>query len=326
MPQQPFLILIFYLMSFVSPTNAQQNHFKNTQKYLAQNQVVERCTWDNSNKISIDKFDKNGCKIEATEIYEGNRFLSKFVDSKWTNIHTTTRYSFKYDKNGWQIEQFNHNFNKEQQNEMYQYDAYGNIERWVTGRSFQLSQKRTVVYDSYGSVLEEQNCWSENCEEENFNTISKHHLKYNKEQLLVEDLVNYVDGMNGYLYEYVFDKNGKVANKKQYFVNSYHGLDHEIPTIKDVDNKKLHHEWAYVYNDKGLLIKEIWTEHWTGKTVVHEFTYNGLGLISETRTDNSVLISYTYNDKGLVQEELHYDLSDKKKKLLKKYRFEYGFK
>jgi hypothetical protein len=325
------ILLVSFSLFFVYGF-AQQIHFKTSSQYLYENRVMERITWeitDSVKKIAVDRYDTKGCKIEAIEIYEGKRKLRSNVDG-WKDINTRTRFSFVYDNQGRQIQQINHDFDAKNNYTMYRYDAYGNIERWITGRSFQLPKIYTVTYDSLGTAVEEKNCWTDSCESQTsqhrfMTTTSKHYIKYNKKNLVTEDLVNYMDGMSGYIYEYTFDKTGRLINKKQFYVNSYFGLDHEIPTSKDISHQILYNEWKFEYNDKGELYKEKWTEHWTEIPYIHEFTYGPFGLILE-EANNDGMISYIYDEKGLVIEMIQYHLWDKERKLDKRYKFEYIYR
>lgn len=86
---------------------------------------------------------------------------------------------------------------------------------------------------------------------------------------------------------------------------------------------RLSHEWEYQYDAAGNLVKETWTEHWTEVPTVHVFTYNRLGLISESLTDGYDLTVYTYDENGLLQHSEHYMVDDGDRKLREKYEYTY---
>lgn len=309
----------------------QETHIQYTIAYLNEANVKERITWDvtepDSSRISVDRYDGAGHKIEAIEYYEGKRKLKKFINSDWREINTTTRFTFKYDEKGRQVERHNHNYDPKQWNQMYQYDQYGNIEHWEDGRSFQLSSKFICTYDSLNSIVYEYNCWEENsCSPPDtfLRSYYIHHIKYDQEGLITEDLRNYMDAMSGWTYEYEKNNSKQVIGITKTSVWSYFGLDHQVPTIKDIDRTMAYNTWKFEYDVNGKLKKEIRTDKWLGYDQVHEFIYNEKGLIMTETTDHEMIV-YVYNDKGLVIEESHYYNPNSDKKLYKKLHFQYVY-
>jgi hypothetical protein len=330
-------LTLLLLLAGTIAINAQQYHFKNTVNYLAKANVSGRTTWnmnDTVQLISIDQYDANGNKTEAYEFYYGKRLLRKNTDKGWEDQKDTTHYSFIYDSKGFQTKQIFHNFPNKQTDSyhMFKYDRFGNIERWGTGRSYQLAHVEYFTYDGNGSVVQESSCWDDTCENQMpldkvWATTSKHYLKYNSKKMVIEDLVNYMDGMSGYQYAYTFNQSGQLINIKQSIVWSYFGLDHEIPTSKDIDRTKPYQEWKFEYNANGQLYKETRIDHWTESQLnTYTFIYNDLGLITESISGWDVIIKYTYNDKGLVEEEKHYARFDNKDELRTTLKFEYAYR
>lgn len=230
------------LVSHVEPFSllpAQQTHYRNTTKYLAAAKVTERSTWDvtkGRTLISLDRYDGCGHKTEAVEMYAGDRYLERFIGSNWMKVHDTTRFTFTYDANGWQTSQENHDFDPEERNQMYQYDEWGNIERWVTGHSFGVPHKAYLQYDEHGQVLQEKYCWEDTClgiGEEPYDEflLLKHHLTYNPRGLLVTDLVKYIDGVAGEKYEYTYNEAGRVIRRKEISLHSFGDTQHDLSLI-----------------------------------------------------------------------------------------------
>lgn len=311
---------------------AQEVHFKNTRQYLKEASVQERTTWDITDSITktaIDKYDERGNKIEAVEIYEHKRLLSQFIMGQWTNAPAATRFTFMYNETGQQTEQKNYSYNSKQRNVMYRYDRYGNIERWRVGRSFENPRVLADSYDEKGNVYKTYFCWADSiCTgERRYDGYEIfHYLKYDNKGYLIEDLVNYIDGMSGKVWEYELNKKGEVLLKKEYHVNSYFGLDHDTPTVKDIDVKKSSMSWEFEYDEAGFLIKEKRIEPYMEIENERIFLYNKQGLIVQEKIDNLEIIDYVYDNKNLLVESNDYSVSEGPQRLHKKLKYEYIYR
>jgi hypothetical protein len=316
-------------------SNAQETHYINMRQILKKQKVKERITWDVTKekaKISVDRYDSYGNKIEAIEIYEGNRKLNRFIDAKWTNINTTTRFTFQYDWFHNQTDQINHDYfyNKEHhQNLMYRYDGFGNIERWETGASYATVYRRSYLLDEKGNITKSVHCFDSTCVPQKefdakwspLSAVTNYFLKYDEKGMLIEKLANYIDAMAGYVWEYDYRQNGQLKEKRKYYVRSHFGVDKDTVTIADADGKNIEYIWKYT-NQKDQLVKEVKLEYerrLTEKKYTYE--YNQQELLSKEITEYETS-EYIYNEKGMLTEKkIWYTLGEKKLKQHLKYEY-----
>jgi|ERR1041385_799818 hypothetical protein len=327
-----FKYFLLLLISF--PALSQDANYFNTRKIFKEQKVKERTTidvLDHAAKISIDGYDNSGNKIKAVEIYKGDRKLKKFSYEKhdWIGINTTTTFEFVYDSAGNQTVQIDEDYHPVDDHEMYCYDKFGNIIRWEDGRTFQPSYMKSRTYDKLGNILQENEYYWEHPYDKKISdstlesTATKFYLKYDARGNVIESLANYPDRMSGQKWEYTCDNSGKILEKKQYRVWSYFGLDHEIPTSKDIDRTSLDCSWNYSYDVKGNLLKEERKDYDDDSTFsLTTYFYNEFGLW-KTKSNEGKITDYFYNEKGLLTEMKTYDAF--RNKMTADLRYEYAF-
>jgi hypothetical protein len=332
----PICLLLLFLL-FPLFTKSQETNYINTRKILKERGVKERITWDvmkDSSKISVDKYDGLGNKIQAIEIYEGKRTLQRFNWQKdeWLGINTTTTFDFEYDSAGNQTLQLDENYNPKDDNQMYKYDEFGNIVSWDYGRTFQSAYMRSYNYDLHGTISSETYYYWQHDPHYTGNKkdsalqslVTKYYLKYDSLGNLIEKLANYMDRMAGNTWEYIYDSKGHILEKKENYVWSYFGIDHDIPTIKDVDRTRLQFSWKYVYDKNGELMEETKTEYREDNyNVTHIYKYNNLGLVNE-ELDDYGSTEFFYDKNGLLIEKKHF-FGFAKNKLESDYKYEYKY-